>query len=798
MLFDDGDTELLKQWIVKRLEDISDADSDVLADYVLALLKHDQADQEVERLCVEQLDDFLREHTRQFVTDLFVGLRSRAYLPSHSKSATITSANQPQEHSIKLEDSPSGARRDQSLSPYTARAERRYSDSRDNDRGRKRSYYDRDAGGFNDDPANLNGSSRGGRDGGRGAKMPRRGASSGRWARGGYEGDTNSRTQSSPTNASVSPTVPMVPPAPFPLQPAPVMPWFPPNPDDPMAAFMAAQVAAAAAAGWGSFPGGPNVPGSAGVKRPAKKIGQRCKDYDEKGFCMKGDMCPYEHGTNPIVVPGQKKEDDAEYDPNNSALLPVSSTSSNPLSSSAPLSSRPSRGGRGRGSNRSRGGHGFHHLGGRTGRSELSATGPNWDKANARLVVENIPEEHLSEPEIREYFTQFGSITACDVQPHRNLAVLTFQTWDEAKAAYDSPAAIFNNRFVKVFWYKNSDEDASGGDKHSSANGGMEIDSETHAEPEINIEEIKARQEELQRAHEEKMAKKKALEEQAAEIKRKQEEAAKERQKLLDIIAKKEAKKSKSATPAPDATANGAAAKEPTPVGEDSEKAKLTAALKAQLSALEAEASALGIDPATANEEDTFDLAGFRGAYQGRGRGGYRGRFPTTYRGAYRGGYSTFAPRGRGRGRGTLRPTMGLDNRPRKVAVTLKEGAFVDDSMGTEEQEEEFRCHLINSGIELESRHQHPDKKNTIILVFPDRHNAEMFVKAGSHLPGFGHVVMAWHSDPPGSNPNISTSKLDHDNDTKMLEVGDDHHQMGVRDEELDMAEDDAGRWEDL
>lgn len=39
----------------------SDADSDVLADYVLALLRHDQGEEEVKNLCVEQLDDFLRE-----------------------------------------------------------------------------------------------------------------------------------------------------------------------------------------------------------------------------------------------------------------------------------------------------------------------------------------------------------------------------------------------------------------------------------------------------------------------------------------------------------------------------------------------------------------------------------------------------------------------------------------------------------------------------------------------------------------------------------------------------------------
>ena len=79
-------------------------------------------------------------------------------------------------------------------------------------------------------------------------------------------------------------------------------PWMPPpNPSDPMAAFLAAQAAA-----WG-FP--PNRPGSkldAGQKEMVKKTGERCQDYDEKGFCMNGDMCPYEHGIDHIVVPGQE------------------------------------------------------------------------------------------------------------------------------------------------------------------------------------------------------------------------------------------------------------------------------------------------------------------------------------------------------------------------------------------------------------------------------------------------------------------------------------------------------------
>lgn len=39
----------------------SDADSDVLADYVLALIRSDAPDDEIKQTSVENLEDFLRE-----------------------------------------------------------------------------------------------------------------------------------------------------------------------------------------------------------------------------------------------------------------------------------------------------------------------------------------------------------------------------------------------------------------------------------------------------------------------------------------------------------------------------------------------------------------------------------------------------------------------------------------------------------------------------------------------------------------------------------------------------------------
>ena len=39
-----------------------------------------------------------------------------------------------------------------------------------------------------------------------------------------------------------------------------------------------------------------NPPLNMGIQR------QRCRDFEERGFCLRGDMCPMEHGVNRIVV----------------------------------------------------------------------------------------------------------------------------------------------------------------------------------------------------------------------------------------------------------------------------------------------------------------------------------------------------------------------------------------------------------------------------------------------------------------------------------------------------------------
>ena len=81
------------------------------------------------------------------------------------------------------------------------------------------------------------------------------------------------------------------------------MPQFDPN--DPMAAIMAMQ-----AMGLPPLPGMEGLfPQHMGVQTaPGLKPNEGkgvCRDFVNKGFCTRGDACPYQH-INPVVMPGQE------------------------------------------------------------------------------------------------------------------------------------------------------------------------------------------------------------------------------------------------------------------------------------------------------------------------------------------------------------------------------------------------------------------------------------------------------------------------------------------------------------
>ncbi|KAH0565436.1 hypothetical protein GP486_001170 [Trichoglossum hirsutum] len=777
MLFDEDDTGPLKKWIVRRLEDISDADSDVLADYVLALLRHDQPVEEVRKLCIDQLDDFLKDHTTTFVNDIFGTIASKSYLPSNSAS----SACSPTTPSI--------------FSPPTGPAATLLASSSNStnagplgrDQSRKRSYHDREGSEPWDgkDPHYGRTSS-----GDRAFKQPRRGnARSGRLDGFGNRGARPGPQQLPVLDAAMTnlPGMPQQPSIGFPGMPQPPPGFFDPN--DPMAAFIAMQTMGfplpampfpPAGSPSGFVPTGGQQSPILDAVPPVKRIGERCRDYDEKGFCALGSTCPYEHGTNPIVVPGDGDGESTfqaglgdnltwrqEYDPNNSALvtdIKKPNTNDHGINGSGKRDSNrgSDRGGRGR----SRGGSNTPATR-RGGRAEFSHAGPNQDRSITTVVVESIPEDKFQEETVREFFSAFGNIQDIQMQSYKRLALVKYADWASAKRAYDSPKVIFDNRFVKVYWYKPESVPKPPVAANGTARAGSPTPSKkaNDGEMEIDMEDFKKKQEEAQKAHEEKLRKKKETEDAKKELEKRREELlknqAEEKRKLMERLTARSTSGEKATSSSPSAPStpqiendtNGATMNGGVE-GKHTKTSSQTEALRAQLAALEAEARSLGID-STLSEDGWSTRGRGRGRGTFRGRGNYAPRGHETFRGGYRGrGGFLFAARGRG-------GAMKLDNRTKKVAVS---GTLFDSN-----KDESLRQYLL-------------------------------FIHGGSEIPGVGKVELSWvntplppvavNKQPPHEAFTSVSAPTTNDGDTAMVD-GDIHKAA----EDYDVAEDDDDRW---
>ncbi|KAI0321124.1 hypothetical protein OF83DRAFT_1161995 [Amylostereum chailletii] len=81
MPFDSSSAEYLKPWLTRTLEPICDADPDALADYILALLKHNAPEVDLRKELTSQLEEFLEKEGPPFIDTLFIALRTKSYLP---------------------------------------------------------------------------------------------------------------------------------------------------------------------------------------------------------------------------------------------------------------------------------------------------------------------------------------------------------------------------------------------------------------------------------------------------------------------------------------------------------------------------------------------------------------------------------------------------------------------------------------------------------------------------------------------------------------------------------------------
>ena len=289
MFFDEADAAELKTWIVKKLEKISDADSDVLADYVLALIRAESPEPELRANAIESLDDFLQKNTVDFVNDVFLAIDTKSYLPGNVAPRSAPSINP----TLSAPTEPVAAYGSLGVGQGTLRGF---------NEPRKRSFNDRQENGDAADSHYVRGD--------RQMKQMRRGGRGGRGdgysSRGGRVGfQENGRPFPHAGSPPMPPTFPGLPPG-MPLPPQ----GLPFDPNDPLAAMLAMQamglppLPAISPLPNAGLPNGHPQFGGQGASEPRNKRRRRCRDYDTQGYCARGNSCPYEHGTDRLIVPG--------------------------------------------------------------------------------------------------------------------------------------------------------------------------------------------------------------------------------------------------------------------------------------------------------------------------------------------------------------------------------------------------------------------------------------------------------------------------------------------------------------
>jgi len=170
----------------------------------------------------------------------------------------------------------------------------------------------------------------------------------------------------------------------------------------------------------------------------------RCNDYEKKGFCLKGDSCRYDHGSDAVVLEDAAKIAHAPpYVPG----LPVSGIPYPPPLTTVPPpgfpvkrpyegfgQEPPTKMGRGRG----RGGRGGGRGGG----------------ASSMLTVRNIPATLNTITHLNGHFSRYGNLVNVQVQfeGDPSSALITFANSEDASLAFNSSEAVMNNRFIKMFW----------------------------------------------------------------------------------------------------------------------------------------------------------------------------------------------------------------------------------------------------------------------------------------------------------------------------------------------------------
>ncbi|KAL7414280.1 hypothetical protein BDY24DRAFT_386399 [Mrakia frigida] len=752
----------LKRWLVEELAPISDADTDILADYVLALLKADAPEPELEKELHEQLTDFLEDHTPKFVASFLATLRSKSYVvdfPLLPDSSTETNNNNNNGADILLPGSPPPPTHSVQLSDSTALLAASNSSSSSQldappppsqDRPFKRSR--------SDSPSSSS------------LLLP----------------STKSSRISSPTPSASASTVPVVDQA----QQQQRLPCFdyhqrgycprgvecmyehdlPPGQQLPPMAGMGLMQQGGqgfqrggfggrgggmwerggrggpgggggfnrggAMMGGGGF-GGPGGPGFGGFD-PSQQPFFDPSQFMDPSFSM---LQP-----NGLPFPGGPPGGGIVYPPrNNNNFGP--------------------RGGRGGGFGQNnnnmngggRGGFNNNNQNSRNNHPTDASRKPPKERNTLTLVVSSIPPAHLNLPSINDHFSKFGTVTNIAIDARSARALVSFETNEQAYKAWRSEEVIFGSRFVTILWHAPL---AGHGAKGQEAleKSKEEVEALRIAEggaPRMSKEEVAKRQRKI----EGQVAKQKVLMGRLANTTTV--EGKKELMEQLRVLTAEmepslapdllvgvgSNSNSSSSSPKPSTSGEPLSQEEEERqrldreltegrmegVEESGEKGEgsssNTAMLLAMLAQKKAEAALLGLDP-SASSSSTPSTYIPRG--RGRGRGAPRGA-------------STYVPRGRGGaafGAAPGRGSMKLDLRTKSLAV-VGEGL-----VGDQDARKAVESWYEGGGQVDSIRVDEPE--NRMVVTFKSRGGAEQALARGNNILDLTHsVALSWFNAPP-------------------------------------------------
>lgn len=254
-------------------------------------------------------------------------------------------------------------------------------------------------------------------------------------------------------------------------------------------------------------------------------------EFTEKGYCMRGETCPWDHGVDPVVLedingPGLMIQSaphlrGGEYSPDAPELwnrgnanfgqrggpvphrggpsgiyprppganfrgappfpFPMNASATTPLQReliSVPVLDANSGGdvSSAQGKRRYEPEDTVAIAEGPTKRKVPinSRLGPRLGlQQNCSLELRKVPRGMNSIAHLNNHFSKFGKIVNIQISYNDDAeaAIITFSTHAEANVAYRSTEAVLNNRFIKVFWHTNTGNGAANGSGNDTSHG---------------------------------------------------------------------------------------------------------------------------------------------------------------------------------------------------------------------------------------------------------------------------------------------------------------------------------------